>query len=742
MISQIEDHFMESQPKIELLTLGLQVDVCGGIILPLFRGKVDLKNVKSSIVEPKHFGLEPSLFEGLNLFKTAQISGLIIFVGVSGWLCYQFIRTVWVSLRSKVIISKSSSFTSLDSSDFDQDEKEMLEEDCANYIDLKHAYFGPSKSPDDNRDLSLNISGIDNLAGNWLRTNVQNFSNRSLRKSGTGSASCCSPLGGGIPRDKSSFNFTFDQSYKSLGFSSFNSYGGGSLESIVSELSIDISTLCETPHDQTAISLFDKLQQEIVQLKSNCDSMTEDFTQVKHNRYLPGLSNLLETSGKFGFSSGTTVDENYFDRQQAKDCFRGLYSLTTLSNSISFDLSECEDISSQTSSSGRRKGFDFKQEEVPSLEWDECDIEVEDTNECLEINRSSGYNSTIIDSSSSCQIMTDSHIWSSEGDLFPELEATKTSEALCSEPKDYSVKASGHNCNNQRNASIQLSNDIVLSPFKKLKQKGSDICVVQNIGCATDLLEYARKEWQGGTQKATIILKGYEEIRRKHSYRYLRRVRGDNFCAIRASLFQCLSSGISLPSCDEALKVIQSSYESDQNHWLRQWSFINRLPYNKNKLLPSIETCLHILDDISGQLKVCTTDRSNVLAELMNSEPELDLLMMEAIKLHMIVSAIKLYSNKSEMPTFGMLMFARDTSETPKDFMNNHLLPIGDTAGLEQVEMFLLGYTLRIVIRVFRTSSFGTSDFICYFPGKEDNQDLPEISIIAEDDRHYNILTM
>nr|XP_018916986.1 PREDICTED: uncharacterized protein LOC109044000 isoform X2 [Bemisia tabaci] len=653
---------MESQPKIELLTLGLQVDVCGGIILPLFRGKVDLKNVKSSIVEPKHFGLEPSLFEGLNLFKTAQISGLIIFVGVSGWLCYQFIRTVWVSLRSKVIISKSSSFTSLDSSDFDQDEKEMLEEDCANYIDLKHAYFGPSKSPDDNRDLSLNISGIDNLAGNWLRTNVQNFSNRSLRKSGTGSASCCSPLGGGIPRDKSSFNFTFDQSYKSLGFSSFNSYGGGSLESIVSELSIDISTLCETPHDQTAISLFDKLQQEIVQLKSNCDSMTEDFTQVKHNRYLPGLSNLLETSGKFGFSSGTTVDENYFDRQQAKDCFRGLYSLTTLSNSISFELSECEDISSQTSSSGRRKGFDFKQEEFPSLEWDECDIEVEDTNECF--------------------------------------------------------------------------------PFKKLKQKGSDICVVQNIGCATDLLEYARKEWQGGTQKATIILKGYEEIRRKHSYRYLRRVRGDNFCAIRASLFQCLSSGISLPSCDEALKVIQSSYESDQNHWLRQWSFINRLPYNKNKLLPSIETCLHILDDISGQLKVCTTDRSNVLAELMNSEPELDLLMMEAIKLHMIVSAIKLYSNKSEMPTFGMLMFARDTSETPKDFMNNHLLPIGDTAGLEQVEMFLLGYTLRIVIRVFRTSSFGTSDFICYFPGKEDNQDLPEISIIAEDDRHYNILTM
>lgn len=55
------------------------------------------------------------------------------------------------------------------------------------------------------------------------------------------------------------------------------------------------------------------------------------------------------------------------------------------------------------------------------------------------------------------------------------------------------------------------------SPFKKLKQKGSDICVVQNIGCATDLLEYARKEWQGGTQKATIILK----VLAQTSVRYL-----------------------------------------------------------------------------------------------------------------------------------------------------------------------------------------------------------------------------
>ena len=61
---------------------------------------------------------------------------------------------------------------------------------------------------------------------------------------------------------------------------------------------------------------------------------------------------------------------------------------------------------------------------------------------------------------------------------------------------------------------------------------------------------------------------------------------------------------------------------------------------------------------------------------------------MEAVKALMMLTAIKLYDDyKAEkpVPTFVWLMFARDTSLDPKSFFENHLNPVGDTAGLEQV---------------------------------------------------------
>ena len=55
-----------------------------------------------------------------------------------------------------------------------------------------------------------------------------------------------------------------------------------------------------------------------------------------------------------------------------------------------------------------------------------------------------------------------------------------------------------------------------------------------------------------------------------------------------------------------------------------------------------------------------------------------------------------------------------------------------------QVEMFLLGYTLGLRIQVFRLSQFGESDFISYYPD-DSADDCQTVSLIAEDDRHYNV---
>lgn len=60
----------------------------------------------------------------------------------------------------------------------------------------------------------------------------------------------------------------------------------------------------------------------------------------------------------------------------------------------------------------------------------------------------------------------------------------------------------------------------------------------------------------------------------------------------------------------------------------------------------------------------------------------------EAVKLHMLATALDLHignNNGDNVPLFSMIMFARHTSLTPRDFVKNHLNLVGDTAGLEQV---------------------------------------------------------
>ncbi|XP_010011247.1 PREDICTED: ubiquitin thioesterase otulin-like, partial [Nestor notabilis] len=61
-----------------------------------------------------------------------------------------------------------------------------------------------------------------------------------------------------------------------------------------------------------------------------------------------------------------------------------------------------------------------------------------------------------------------------------------------------------------------------------------------------DIMEYCRKEWRGNTPVAKRMRKGYEAVAQK--FASIRRVRGDNYCAFRATLFQALSQATQLPS--------------------------------------------------------------------------------------------------------------------------------------------------------------------------------------------------
>ncbi len=55
--------------------------------------------------------------------------------------------------------------------------------------------------------------------------------------------------------------------------------------------------------------------------------------------------------------------------------------------------------------------------------------------------------------------------------------------------------------------------------------------------------------------------------------------------------------------------------------------------------------------------------------------------------------------------------------------------------------MFLLAHTLGINIEVVRPSQFGSDDFLTEFVDDDSEKaSFPKVLLIAEDDRHYNVL--
>lgn len=85
------------------------------------------------------------------------------------------------------------------------------------------------------------------------------------------------------------------------------------------------------------------------------------------------------------------------------------------------------------------------------------------------------------------------------------------------------------------------------------------------------------------------------------------------------------------------------------------------------------------------------------------------------------------------------LFFARNSSTTPFKYVDV-LNTVGDTGGLEMLDMYLLGYTLYAKIYVYRISHPRDEDFMPMYPASPRDNSIP-IYIVATDDRHYNTLT-
>lgn len=269
-----------------------------------------------------------------------------------------------------------------------------------------------------------------------------------------------------------------------------------------------------------------------------------------------------------------------------------------------------------------------------------------------------------------------------------------------------------------------------------------------NVGRRQEIQVYAQNEWKGDTPKALTIRKGYAALQERFHCHYLRQIRGDNYCAMRGCVAQILVHKISIKEeYSDPMHVKKLLREYFQNtYWeLESWSFAKRLTPHTD-VLSMMEECIDAFYDKIEQASQIehSRDREKWVETLFNSDLVLDVKMMEAAKLLMLVDIIEIYKQHelaAEIPVFAWLLFARETSTTPADLIKNHLNMVGNTGGLEQVEMFLLGHALGVTIQVARLYQYGHEDFICYYPD-EINRNWSNIILVAEDDRHYNMAIM
>uniref|UniRef100_A0A3Q4H4U9 OTU deubiquitinase with linear linkage specificity b n=1 Tax=Neolamprologus brichardi TaxID=32507 RepID=A0A3Q4H4U9_NEOBR len=237
--------------------------------------------------------------------------------------------------------------------------------------------------------------------------------------------------------------------------------------------------------------------------------------------------------------------------------------------------------------------------------------------------------------------------------------------------------------NTQENGPLNLFVLPIVSPFSAIPRsvlKVEDRCSLSPV---VNILLYSEREWKGNTPKSALIKKGYKEM--SQSFASVRRVRGDNYCALRATLYQVLSHSTQLPD------------------WLQ----------NEDVIMVNFHFCI-----LSFRAHAETTSCFRPLHR--------------AAELHSCMQG------GEDVPLFCWLLFARDSSDCPRSFLSNHLSHVGLTAGLEQVEMFLLGYALQCTIQVYRLYKADTEEFVTYYPD-DHRDDWESVCLVTEDDRHYNV---
>ncbi|XP_063779012.1 inactive ubiquitin thioesterase OTULINL [Pseudophryne corroboree] len=265
-----------------------------------------------------------------------------------------------------------------------------------------------------------------------------------------------------------------------------------------------------------------------------------------------------------------------------------------------------------------------------------------------------------------------------------------------------------------------------------------------SVNAEVSVLSYCSTKWKGEALCVMEIRKAYEDIFWKHHIKTLQHVKEDNYCVLRAVLFQVFSQGIPFPGWmkeKDILKLPEMLLYAQGCNWIQQFSF-GPEKYSGPKVYAKLRSCVELFKKQWAAFYSCK-DRGerNRMCKLVFSDDAKENKLYEALKFIMLYLVIEAYENRNtdqHFTRFFHFLFSRDTSADPLSYMMNHLNSVGDTVGVEQVEMCLVGYALELRIKVFQLSKMNTEDFERIYP-EDYKRDWHEIILMTDDNRHYNI---
>uniref|UniRef100_H0VCN3 OTU deubiquitinase with linear linkage specificity like n=1 Tax=Cavia porcellus TaxID=10141 RepID=H0VCN3_CAVPO len=176
-------------------------------------------------------------------------------------------------------------------------------------------------------------------------------------------------------------------------------------------------------------------------------------------------------------------------------------------------------------------------------------------------------------------------------------------------------------------------------------------------------------------------------------------------------------------------------------NWIQQYSF-GPEKYTGSNVFGKLRKCVELLKTQWTEFSsIKDYHKRGSMCNILFSDAILEYKLYEALKFIMLYQVTEVYEQMKTnkiIPSLFRLLFSRETSADPLSFMMNHLNSVGDTCGLEQIDMFILGYSLEVKIKVLRLFRFNSRDFAVCYP-EEPLREWPEISLLTEDDRHYHI---